>query len=235
MRKDAALNVIPALRDFLFFVVPQTKEGIIMNKNKTVTNNKKKISVRVIAGCGMLVAVAVVLQYIEISIPIMPSFIKLDFSDLPELIGAFAYGPLFGVIISLLKNLIHMLFSQSGFVGELSNFILGAVFSFTAGIIYKYRKERKFALIAGVCGAAAMAIISVPTNYFLIYPMYYGILNFPEEAVLGMYQVILPGIKSIFHALLVFNLPFTFVKGLICAVISMFIYKPLTKVLKERP
>ena len=205
-----------------------------MNKNKTVTNNKKKISVRVIAGCGMLVAVAVVLQYIDISIPIMPSFIKLDFSDLPELIGAFAYGPLFGVIISLLKNLIHMLFSQSGFVGELSNFILGAVFSFTAGIIYKYRKERKFALIAGVCGAAAMAIISVPTNYFLIYPMYYGILNFPEEAVLGMYQVILPGIKSIFQALLVFNLPFTFVKGLICAVISMFIYKPLTKVLKER-
>ena len=98
-----------------------------MNKNKTVTNNKKKISIRVIAGCGMLVAVAVVLQYIEISIPIMPSFIKLDFSDLPELIGAFAYGPLFGVIISLLKNLIHMLFSQSGFVGELSNFILGAV------------------------------------------------------------------------------------------------------------
>lgn len=205
-----------------------------MNKNKTVTNNKKKISIRVIAGCGMLVAVAVVLQYIEISIPIMPSFIKLDFSDLPELIGAFAYGPLFGVIISLLKNLIHMLFSQSGFVGELSNFILGAVFSFTAGIIYKYKKERKFALIAGVCGAAAMAIISVPANYFLIYPMYYGILNFPEEAVLGMYQMILPGIKSIFQALLVFNLPFTFVKGLICAVISMFIYKPLTKVLKER-
>lgn len=205
-----------------------------MNKNKTVTNNKKKISIRVIAGCGMLVAVAVVLQYIEISIPIMPSFIKLDFSDLPELIGAFAYGPLFGVIISLLKNLIHMLFSQSGFVGELSNFILGAVFSFTAGIIYKYRKEKKFALVAGVCGAAAMAVVSVPVNYFIIYPMYYGILNFPEEAVLGMYQVILPGIKSIFQALLVFNLPFTLVKGLICAAISMFIYKPLTKILKEK-
>ena len=79
-----------------------------------------------------------------------------------------------------------------------------------------------------------MAIISVPANYFLIYPMYYGILNFPEEAVLGMYQVILPGIKSIFQALLVFNLPFTFVKGLICVAISMFIYKPLTKVLKEK-
>ncbi|MGM9635259.1 MAG: ECF transporter S component [Candidatus Avispirillum sp.] len=205
-----------------------------MNKNKTVTNNKKKISIREIAGCGMLVAVAVVLQYIEISIPIMPSFIKLDFSDLPELIGAFAYGPLFGVIISLLKNLIHMLFSQSGFVGELSNFILGAVFSFTAGIIYKYNKEKKFALISGVCGAVAMAVVSVPVNYFIIYPMYYGILNFPEEAVLGMYQVILPGIKSIFQALLVFNLPFTLVKGLICVAISMFIYKPLTKILKEK-
>lgn len=181
----------------------------------------------------MLTAVAVVLQYIEISIPIMPSFIKLDFSDLPELIGAFAYGPFYGVIISLIKNIVHMLFSQSGFVGELSNFILGAVFSFTAGMIYKHRKTKKNAFIAGVCGAAAMAVISVPTNYFIIYPMYYGILNFPEEAVLGMYQALLPGTKSILEALLIFNLPFTLVKGLICIAISMFIYKPLMKVMKR--
>lgn len=203
-----------------------------MIKNKTSADNRKKIGIRTVAGCGMLVAVAVVLQYIEISIPIMPSFIKLDFSDLPELIGAFAYGPVFGVIISLLKNLIHMLFSQSGFVGELSNFILGAVFSFVAGVIYKHRKEKKFALFAGACGAVAMAVISVPLNFFIIYPMYYSILNFPEEAVLVLYQVILPGISSIFQALLVFNLPFTLVKGLICVAISMFIYKPLTKILK---
>ena len=190
--------------------------------------NKK---VRVIAGCGMLTAAAVVLQYLEFPIPIVPSFIKLDFSDLPELIGAFAYGPVAGIIIALLKNIIHMAVSQSGFVGELSNFILGAVFAGVAGLIYKYKKTRSGALIGGVTGAAAMAAVSVFTNYFVIYPLYYSVLGFPEEAVLGMYQAILPKIKTIFSALLVFNLPFTAVKGLISVFISMIIYKPLSPVL----
>ncbi len=190
--------------------------------------NKK---VRVIAGCGMLTAASVVLQYLEFPIPIVPSFIKLDFSDLPELIGAFAYGPVAGIIIALLKNIIHMAVSQSGFVGELSNFMLGAVFAGVAGLIYKHKKTRAGALIGGVAGAAAMAAVSVFTNYFVIYPLYYSVLGFPEEAVLGMYQAILPKIKTIFSALLVFNLPFTAVKGLISVFISMIIYKPLSPVL----
>lgn len=191
----------------------------------------KTRNVRKIAGCGMLTAVAVVLQYIEISIPIMPSFIKLDFSDLPELIGAFAYGPVAGIIIALLKNVIHLAVSQSGFVGELSNFILGAVFAGVAGLIYKHDKTKKGALVGGIVAALVMAIVSLPSNYFLIYPMYYSILGFPEEAILGMYQVLLPSVKSIFQALCVFNIPFTFVKGLICAVVTMLIYKPLSPVL----
>lgn len=92
---------------------------------------------------------------------LIPNFIKLDFSDLPELIGAFAYGPVAGVIICLLRNLIHMAVSQSGFVGELSNFILGAVFALVAGLIYKKMKTKKGALLGGTAGAAAMAGISV--------------------------------------------------------------------------
>ena len=108
---------------------------------------KQSTKIRTVTGTAMLTAVAVGLQYIEISIPIMPSFIKLDFSDLPELIGAFAYGPLAGVLIALLKNLIHMAVSQSGFVGELSNFLLGASFSLVAGLIYKHKKTKGEAII----------------------------------------------------------------------------------------
>ncbi|MCD7797462.1 MAG: Gx transporter family protein [Clostridiales bacterium] len=193
--------------------------------------NKK---VRLIAGTAMLTAVAVVLQYIEISIPIVPSFIKLDFSDLPELIGAFTYGPAAGVIIALLKNLIHMAVSQSGFVGELSNFILGAVFALTAGLIYKHKKTKKSALIAGISAAAAMAVVSLPMNYFIIYPLYYLVLGFPEEAVLGMYQVILPSVKNMLQALAIFNIPFTFVKALVSVAVSMLIYKPLSPLLKGK-
>ena len=175
---------------------------------------------RLIAGCGMLTAAAAILQYIEISIPIIPSFIKLDFSDLPALLGAFAYGPVAGILIELLKNIIHMPASGSQFIGELSNFVLGAAF---AG-----------AFVGGLVGSLVMAAVCVPFNYLVVYPLYYSVLGFPEEAVLGMYQAILPTIKSIFEALLVFNLPFTFVKGLISVAVSMLIYKPLSPLLKGK-
>lgn len=195
---------------------------------------KKRIHARMIAVVGVLTAVAVVLQYLEISIPLVPSFLKLDFSDLPALLGAFAFGPLAGVLIQLLKNLIHLAVSQSGFVGELSNFLLGAAFVLTAGWIYQRRKTKARALIGGLLGAAVMALVSVPVNYFVIYPLYYSVLGFPEQAVLGMYQAILPSVGNMFEALLIFNLPFTLVKGLISVLVSMLIYKPLSPLLKGK-
>ena len=188
---------------------------------------------RTLVGAGMLTAVAVILQYIEISIPIMPSFIKLDFSDLPELLGSFAYGPLAGVLIALAKNLIHLPVSQSGCIGELSNFLLGAAFAFTAGIVYKHHKTKKSALLGGVCASAVMAVISVPVNLFVIYPLYYGI-GMPKETILSLYQTILPSVNSMFGAISIFNLPFTLVKGLLCTLIAMLIYKPLSPLLKGK-
>lgn len=196
-------------------------------------SNKKKISTRVIVGAGMLSAVSVVLQYLQFPLPmIIPSFIKLDFSDLPALIGAFAYGPLAGVAIELIKNLIHCAVSQSATVGELANFLLGASFAVTAGVIYKRKKTKKTALIAGIVGAIVMGLISVPSNYYIVYPFYYNFM--PEEVVLSAYQAIFPFLKSIMQCLLVVNLPFTIVKGLICAIVTMFIYKPLSPVLKGK-
>ncbi len=193
------------------------------------SQNKKLNRTRLIAGCGMLTAAAVVLQYLEIPIPFIPSFIKLDFSDLPELIGAFAYGPVAGIIIALVKNIIHLAVSQSGYIGELSNFILGAVFAGCAGLVYKYNKTMKGALVGGIVGALAMAALSFPSNLFIVYPFYYNFM--PKEAVLQAYQTIVPSMKSIEQSLLVFNVPFTLIKGLFCVIISMLIYKPLSPIL----
>ena len=193
-------------------------------------NKKSKVNVRVLAGCGMLSAAAIALQYLEFPLAfIIPSFIKFDFSDLPALIGAFAYGPLAGVVIALVKNLIHMAISQSGYVGELSNFLLCAVFSCVAGIVYKKYNTKKGALIAGIIGAVCMAAISFPINKFIVYPFYYNFMA--KEAVLGAYQVIMPFIKNMDEALLISNVPFTLIKGLSCVGISMLIYKPLSLVL----
>ena len=195
--------------------------------------NNKKISTRVLAGSAMLAALATVLQYLDFPIPfLMPPFVKFDLSDLPALIGSFAYGPLAGVLIEFIKNLIHCAVSKSATVGELSNFILGASLTLTAGLIYKHNKTKKTALIGGIIGALVMGIISVPSNYWIVYPFYYNFM--PEEVVLEAYQKIVPSVTSVLQCLFIFNLPFTIVKGLVCALIAMPIYKPLTKVLKDR-
>lgn len=195
----------------------------------TSTSNSKKT--RFLAGAAMLSAVSCILQYLEIPIPIMPPFIKFDFSDLPALMGAYAYGPLAGVAIELIKNLIHCAVSQSATVGELANFILGACLTATAGIIYRRKKTKGRALIGGIVGSFVMGIVSIPANYFVVYPFYYS-AYMPEPVVLEAYQVLIPSMTSVFESLFVFNLPFTIVKGLICVGISMLIYKPLAPILK---
>lgn len=195
-----------------------------MKTEKSTTNKT-----RLIAGCGMLAAVATALQYLEIPSPV--NFIALDLSDLPALIGAFAYGPIAGIVIELVKNIIHLAVSRSGYVGELSNFILGAVFVGIAGLIYMRKKNKKTAILAGVIGALAMAIISYPSNLFVVYPFYYNFM--PKEAVLGVYQDLFK-VNSIEMAILIYNVPFTFIKGLISVAISALIYKPLRPLLKGK-
>ena len=193
---------------------------------------------------AMLSAVAFILMFIEFPIPMLiPSFVKMDFSDLPALLGAFALGPVYGVVISFMKNLLHIVIkgTSTACVGELCNFMLGAVFSAVAGFIYKHHKSRKTAILGAVAGAAAMAVFSVPSNYFITYPAYVEFYHMPLEAILGMYQAILPSADSLMKCLVIFNLPFTLVKGLLDAVLCMIIYKPLSpilhgrKYLKEKP
>lgn len=194
-------------------------------------STKSNIKIRYLVFTALFSAISVVLMYLEISIPIVPSFIKFDFSDLPALICSFAFGPLYGVLVCLLKNLLHLFASQTAGVGELANFAMGAIFAFTAGTVYKFNKTRKGAVISSASAALAMGILSLPLNYFLIYPLYYK-LGMAKEAILGMYKAILPSVDGIFSALCVFNLPFTVVKGLIVALIAFLIYKPLSPILK---
>lgn len=190
-----------------------------------------------LAVSAMLTAVAAVLQFLEFSIPLVPSFIKLDFSDLPALLGTFSLGPVYGVAIQLVKNLLHLPFGSSAGVGELSNFILGAVFVFVAGAIYKHSKSRKSALVGSVAGAAAMALISIITNYFIVYPAYVVLYNLPLDAIVGMYEAIFGGVShvptenALFNCLLVFNIPFTLAKGLLDTALCFLIYKPLSPLL----
>ena len=190
--------------------------------------------VRVLTGTAMLGAVAAVLMYLEFPIPIMPAFVKLDVSELPALIASFAYGPVSGVLVCLIKNLIKLPSTSTAAVGELFNFVMGAIFVGVAGIVYKRNKTRKGAIVGALLGALVMAVVSVPYNYFIVYPAYVVMYHLPLEAIIGMYQAINPSVDGLLTCLLVFNLPFTFVKGVLDAVLCFLIYKPLSPILHGR-
>ncbi len=188
---------------------------------------------------ALLSAVAAVLQFIEFSIPIMPSFVKLDISDLPALLGTFALGPVYGAAIQLVKNLLHLPFGTSAGVGELSNFLLGAAFALIAGCIYRRRKNRAGALWGSLAGAACMALVSLPLNYFVVYPAYVVLYKLPLEGIIGMYEAILgsvahiPTQNALFNCLFLFNVPFTLCKGLLDVALCFLIYKPLSPLLHK--
>ncbi|MEG0839780.1 MAG: ECF transporter S component [Hydrogenoanaerobacterium sp.] len=190
----------------------------------------KKLNIRKMTMTAMLAAVATVLMFFSFSVPLMPSFIKLDFSELPALLAAFTFGPASGIMVCLVKNLVNLLFTTTGGVGELSNFILGALFVFPAGFIYKKMRTRTGAILGAMVGSVVMAVLSVITNFYIVYPVYTAFL--PMEAILGMYRAINPNIKGLWDALIIFNMPFTFLKGLCSVVVSFFIYKPLSPILR---
>ena len=182
---------------------------------------------------AMLSTVAFLLMFIEFPIPaLIPAFVKLDISDLPELLAAFSLGPIYGVIVTLLKNVLFSVLhgTSSAYVGELFNFIMGSVFSFTAGFIYQKKKSRKNALIGALVGALLMAVLSVPLNYFVAYVVCY---HLPLEAIIGMYQAIRPSTNGLLECLMVFNMPFTFVKGMLDVALCFLIYKPLSPLLHK--
>ncbi len=192
----------------------------------------KKVNLRGIVASALLGAIGFILMMVEFPVPIIPSFIKLDFSELPALIAAFAFGPLYGVLVCFVKNALHLFITSTVGVGELANFLLGVFFVGTAGLIYQRHKNRTGALVGSLTGSAVMGVACVFVNYFITYPFYYKAFM-SEAVVLSMYQDILPSVDSILESLLIFNLPFTFAKGVAVSVICFLIYKKISPILKK--
>lgn len=197
------------------------------NSVNAIRSKTKNITVT-----AMLAAIATVLMFLDFSIPILvPSFVKLDVSEIPALLASFSLGPTYGIIVCLIKNLVNLTRSTTSGVGELCNFILGAVFVFPAGLIYQRLKNGKGALWGSLTGALAMAILSLPINLYVTYPIYSNFI--PLQGIVGMYQAILPDVKNLFQCLLIFNVPFTLLKGFIDVAVTFLIYKKLSPILKR--
>ena len=195
------------------------------------TNNRT----RFLVVTALLGALSSVIMLLSFSVPFMPSFLKLDLSDLPALIATFSLGPISGVLVCLIKNLINILIegTDTFYIGELANFIYGVCLVLPAGIIYKYNKTRRAALLSSLLGALLVAVVCLPVNYYLVYPIYFKFM--PLEAILGMYRAILPVEGwGLVQYLLVFNVPFSLLKGLIVTLITFVLYKHISPIIKGK-
>ena len=198
-----------------------------------VSVRRRRISAYSLAVAAMLSAIAFGLMFLDFPIPfLIPSFVQMDVSELPALLASFSLGPLYGVAVCLVKNLIHLLITTTGGAGELCNFLLGACFVFPAGLIYQKLKARKGALLGALVGAVIMGLLSIPLNYYISYPIYANFM--PIDAILNMYQEIRPGVDGLLECLIIFNAPFTLLKGLLCTLLCFLIYKPLSPILHGR-
>lgn len=183
---------------------------------------------------SVLAAIAFILMtLVEIPLPIFPSFLKMDISELPAIFGAFAMGPVAGIVIELLKNILHLIAKPDvpiG-VGELANFIVGGAFILTAGIVYNIRKNKAHAVAALLAGTVAMTIIAAIGNYFIFMPLYINV--FSLEGILKAAQVVNPAITDL-KALIIYSIvPFNILKGLVVSLIAFFAYKSLSPILHK--
>lgn len=199
-----------------------------MQQTQTI-EKKSKVNVRMLTVCAMLTAIAAVLQFFDFPLPFFASFLKLDFSDIPALIGAFSFGPVAGVTIQLVKNLIHLFQTTSGGIGELANFIVGAALVLPAGIIYKVRKNRSGALLGMLAGTLLMAAAGALANYFILIPFYTKFM--PLEAIIDMCAAIIPAIDSLGKVILLSIVPFNIFKGVLVSLVTFLSYKRLSRLI----
>lgn len=190
----------------------------------------KASKLRTITGVAVLSAIAFILAYFEFPVPLSPSFARMDISDLPALIGAFAYGPLAGVLIELVKNALQLTSTATAGVGELANFIMGGVFVFVAGLIYRKNKNKKTALIACLIASLAMGVTAAVVNYFVLLPAFEAFM--PLSELIASFGEFMPFIKTKLDVVLFNSLPFNLLKGLVISAVTMLIYKKLSPILK---
>ena len=200
--------------------------------NRGQNSRQSSARIRWIAKTGILSAAAIALMYLEFSLPFFPGFLKFDFSEVPALLATFSMGPLTGITVELIKNLAHLLVSHTAMVGELANFIMGSAFVGVAGLIYRYNKTKKGAMISLAAGTAALTISGCLVNYFITIPFYINVTNISMDTIAtAAHAVGNPFVKDMTTLILYVFVPFNILKGLVISIIISLIYKKLSPLL----
>lgn len=197
-------------------------------------NSRTYLKTKDITKVSMLSVIAFILMYFQFPLAfVAPTFMQLDVSDLPVLIGAFTLGTVYGIVISGLKNILALIFkgTMTAGVGELSNFIICATFAFVSSYIYNKHKTYKFAIVSLTIGVLAMSGLAMVSNYFIVFPLYAKVM--PMDAIIAMGNAITPRIHDLFSMMIYSVLPFNLIKGFTTAAVMMLVYKRVSPLFKN--
>lgn len=181
---------------------------------------------------AILGAIGAVLALIP-GIPIIPPIYKLDFSLLPTLLAGFAMGPLAGLLVALIKDVIGLITSSSMGVGELADFLMTVAMVVPAAWIYGKRRTLRGALGALVAGILVSTAAAALCNWLILIPFYVNAFHMPLEAIVEMIGRVVPPVHSMLTLILLATVPFNLFKGVILALLTLLLYKRLSFLLKE--
>ncbi len=194
--------------------------------------NKK---IKYLTKISVLSAIEAIFMLFEFPLPFAPSFYELDLSEIAVLITGFALGPMAGVLTELLKIALNLIMNgtDTAFVGEIANFLIGISFVLPASIIYKHKKSLSGAIIGMIVGTVSLAIIGALINYYVMIPAYSHFFKLPLDAIIGMGTKINPNINSLFTLILFATVPFNLLKGFVCSLATALIYKRVSPILHK--
>ena len=199
--------------------------------NKRIDKNKIKI----LSLTAIFSAISAIIMLLDFPLPFAPSFMKLDFSDVPLVIGSYILGPINAIIMVLLKILIKLSIkgTSTAFVGEIAGFISSLLFILPGSIIYANKKTKTRAVIGLVFGIIISSIATTILNSLFLFPMYINLFNISEEKLLSMIQKFNPYVDSYFKAMIYSVLPFNLFKYFIDSIIVFGSYKNISNFIKK--
>ena len=194
----------------------------------------KFLTVSTLVKISILSAIGYILMFISVPLPMLfPEFLKIDISDLTALLGGISLGPMAGITIAFLKNLLQFItgMSTTGGVGEFANFLIGGSFVFTVSYIYSKKRNIQGVIIGLVSGIVVMTVVGCIANYFIILP-FYATIGWSIDAVVSMGAAINPAIDSKMSFIIWMIAPFNILKSGLMSLLTLPMYKKTEKILK---
>lgn len=191
-------------------------------------------SAKTIAKVGVLSAIAYILMFISIPLPIFPSFLKIDLSDIPAIFGGMSLGPMAGLAIVIVKNFLQgITASTTGGVGEFANVVIGGSYVLIICLFYRSLKSIKGVLAGGLLGIVAMTIMGCIMNYYIMMPLYATVYGMPLEQIVQMGTVINPKVTDLMTFVIWMIAPFNILKAGIMTVVTLPLFEKMEKILSK--